>query len=120
LLLAGGQSAAHWQIARQQVCATVGCQLVGSRGEFGRLCMPFLYASQVDFLLFLRPSRCGYRKSEVLVRQMSGKETYQAHKRWQSRGLTMPDIEATRGQMYNFRIIRKRTDFEPKITQRNP
>src|SRR5580704_1167206 len=36
-LLAGGESAVNWQIARQQARATVGCQLLVSRGESGGL-----------------------------------------------------------------------------------
>jgi hypothetical protein len=57
LLRAGGQSAGTWQIVRQQKRATVGNQLVGSRGEFAGLCMPFRCPSQLNFLLFLRPGR---------------------------------------------------------------
>jgi len=55
VLRTGGRSAKTWQIARQQKSATVGYQLVGSRGEFACFCMPFCCASQMNFLLFLRP-----------------------------------------------------------------
>src|SRR5271163_1027176 len=61
LLRAGGRSAVTWQVARQQESATVGVELVGSKGEFCCTCMPDNRASQVNSPVFPRyePSALG-------------------------------------------------------------